>query len=386
MSTAFPRRLACLAVASSLVFSGVVAAQSDNRLDQIKRLNKVAAQKADADIRDAVKEAVALIKSDPSAALEILDAALYTAENDPALENSQRVALKKLIAARISDAKAAGGKSDAKETDTARRKEGQIASQRSDDEGARRVEDVRNRLDRMRGQVKERGTLRRDQDRALRGVGDDIAKSSLPAGQDMEFPKNWKELVKKRSAGVEMTKAEKQLMKALDTVIEANFDNARFEDVIKYLEEKAGVTILLDKLALEQQSVTYETTVRFKARKVTMRTVLRRILADVGLAYYIKDEAIQVTSVDRAKEMLTTRVYYIGDLVTRLRLDLGPILNQQQVLDNAKQIIDTIQTSIEPESWSINNGSSKIFFDPVRMALVVKATAEVHYMLGGGSK
>jgi hypothetical protein len=132
--------------------------------------------------------------------------------------------------------------------------------------------------------------------------------------------------------------------------------------------------------------VTYETTVKFKARKVTLRTVLRRILADVGLAYYIKDESINVTSVDRAKEMVTTRVYYIGDLVSRLRLDLGPFLNQQQVLDNAKQIIESIQTSIEPESWSINNGAGKIFFDPVRMALVVKATAEVHYMLGGGSK
>ena len=386
MSAAFPRRLPGLAVTFSLVLASVAAAQSENRLDQIKRLNKVAAQKADADIRDAVKEAVALIKTDPSTALEILEAALHTAENDPALEAGQRAALKKLITARIGDAKAAGGKSDAKETDTGRHKEGPINPQRTNDEGAQRIEDIRARLDRMRGQVRERGNLRRDQDRALRGVGDDLAKSSLPAGQDMEFPKNWKELVKKRSEGVEMTKAEKQLMKALDTVIEANFDNARFEDVIKYLEEKAGVTILLDKLALEQQSVTYETTVRFKARKVTMRTVLRRILADVGLAYYIKDEAIQVTSVDRAKEMVTTRVYYIGDLVSRLRLDLGPFLNQQQVLDNAKQIMDTIQTSIEPESWSINNGSGKIYFDPIRMALVVKATAEVHYMLGGSTK
>ena len=66
--------------------------------------------------------------------------------------------------------------------------------------------------------------------------------------------------------------------------------------------------------------------------------------------------------------------------------DLGPILNQQQVLDNAKQIVDMIQTQVEPESWSINNGPGKIVFDPVRMVLVVKASAEVHYMLGGGGK
>ena len=37
-------------------------------MEQIKRLNRVAAQKAEADIRDALKEAVSLIKTDPSAA------------------------------------------------------------------------------------------------------------------------------------------------------------------------------------------------------------------------------------------------------------------------------------------------------------------------------
>jgi hypothetical protein len=56
------------------------------------------------------------------------------------------------------------------------------------------------------------------------------------------------------------------------------------------------------------------------------------------------------------------------------------------VLDNAKRIIEMIQAQIEPESWSVNNGPGKIAFEPTRMVLVVKASAEVHYMLGGGSK
>ena len=113
---------------------------------------------------------------------------------------------------------------------------------------------------------------------------------------------------------------------------------------------------------------------------------IRRILADVGLTYYIKDEAIQVTSPDKAKEITSIRTYYLGDIVSRINFDLGPVLNQQQVLDNAKQIVDMIQTQVEPDSWAINNGPGRIFFDPTRMVLVVKATAEVHYMLGGGMK
>ena len=383
MSSPFPRRLACWSLTSILVLSAAVSAQSDNRLEQIRRLNRVAAQKAEADIRDAVKEAVSLIKPDPSTALEILEAALNTAEKDTALSDTQRDSLKKLVNGHIRDAKAAGGKSEAKEVDTARRTE---VKPRKVEEGNGPAEEARRAIERARSGIRESREVRGKQASGLAGVDRDISNSATPSAKDMEFPKNWKELVAKRGDGPQMTKAEKALMKALDTVIEANFDNQRFEDVIKYLEEKTGVTILLDKLALEQQAVTYETTVKFRARKVTMRTVLRRILGDVGLTYYIKDEAIQVTSPDKAKEITSLRTYYLGDIVTRINFDLGPVLNQQQVLDNAKRIIEMIQTQVEPESWSINNGPGKIYFDPLHMVLVVRATAEVHYMLGGGTK
>jgi hypothetical protein len=45
-----------------------------------------------------------------------------------------------------------------------------------------------------------------------------------------------------------------------------------------------------------------------------------------------------------------------------------------------------IQTNVEPESWKINGGPGTIVFDPARLMLVVKQTAEIHYMLGGGMK
>jgi hypothetical protein len=383
MSSAILRACSAVVVGSILVATLAAQTTSSSRLQQIKQLNKVAAQKAEADIRDAVKEAVPLIKSDPSTALEVLEAALHTTENDTALDDKQRADLKKLIAKHIRDAKANGGKSS--EPEKAATKQERGVAQRRDDEGTQRVDDIRKLLDRNRDVRQKNRELRGEQGRGLAGVAKDADLSAIPTDKDVKFPKNWKELTIRRST-VEMTKAEKRLMKALDTVIEANFNDAKFEDVIKYLEEKTGVSILLDKQAMDQQGVAYETTVRFRARKVTMRTVLRRILGDVGLAYIIKDEAIQVTTPDRAKETLTTRVYYLGDLVNKLTIDLGPALNEAQVLENAKQIIDMIQTQIEPESWSINNGPGRIFFEPSRMVLVVKASAEVHYMLGGGGK
>jgi hypothetical protein len=384
MSFASLRRLACISIATVLAFTTTVSAQSDNRLEQIKRLNRVAAQKAEADIRDLIKEAATLIKTDPSTALEVLESSIRTANEDTALSEAQRDSLKRLAKAHIRDAKAAGGKIDVKEKDTAVRKD--AARTRPDDEGSQRTREIADRLNRTRESLRETKELRNNQSRGLSAAERDVGNSATPAGKDMEFPKNWPELVAKRSGGQQMTKAEKALMKALDSSIDANFDNIRFEDVIKYLEDKAGITILMDKLALEQQAVTYETTVKFRARKVSLRTVLRRVLADHGLTYYIKDEAIQVTTPDKAREVTSVRSYYIGDIVSRINFDLGPVLNQQQVVDNAKRIIDMIQSQVEPDSWQINKGNGTIFFEPTRMVLVVKATAEVHYMLGGGMK
>src|SRR5215471_10713251 len=167
MSSPFPRRLACWSLASVLVFATVVSAQSDNRLEQIRRLNRVAAQKAEADIRDAVKEAVSLIKSDPSTALEILEAALNTAEKDTALSETQRDSLKKLVNGHIRDAKGAGGKSEAKEANTARQKE---AKPRKDDERSRVADEARDTIERARAGIRQSREVRGKQASGLAGV------------------------------------------------------------------------------------------------------------------------------------------------------------------------------------------------------------------------
>ena len=78
MSAAF-RRLSPFVITALIVLPVAVQGQSGDRLEQIKRLNRVAAQKAEADIRAAVQEALPLIKSNASGALEVLEAALHTA-------------------------------------------------------------------------------------------------------------------------------------------------------------------------------------------------------------------------------------------------------------------------------------------------------------------
>ena len=92
--------------------------------------------------------------------------------------------------------------------------------------------------------------------------------------------------------------------------------------------------------------------------------------------------------ITRARDMLTTRTYPIDDLVVsgfgaaQYGPFWGQVVARQQALSNAQGIINMIQTSIEPAMWSTNGGPCSISFFEPGMALVVRAPAEMHYMLG----
>ena len=90
------------------------------------------------------------------------------------------------------------------------------------------------------------------------------------------------------------------------------------------------------------------------AKGISVRTVLRKVLGDFNLAYIIKDQAIQVTSPLKARESMVVRAYPVADIVNggALRrhpgLHFGPAVQQAQVLQNAAQLIDMIQSTVEP--------------------------------------
>jgi hypothetical protein len=53
------------------------------------------------------------------------------------------------------------------------------------------------------------------------------------------------------------------------------------------------------------------------------------------------------------------------------------------------QLIQLITGTIDPDSWAVNNtgentgGKGIIYFDARTLTLIVKQSAEVHYLLGG---
>ena len=217
---------------------------------------------------------------------------------------------------------------------------------------------------------------------AFLGVGRDIEKSSTPPGSDYELPRDWRERTAKRGSGPKMTEREKAIMKVLDTPIQGELSGT-FSQAIDYLQTATGQTIVVDKQAMEEAGITYETQVNMKLRKATTRTILKKVLSELGLAYVIKDESIFVTSAARARDTLTTRTYYVGDLAGVTDVRFGAYLNRVQAVQAIAMIVEMIQSQVDPSSWRANGGPGSIVFEPLTMSLIIRQTAEVHFMLGG---
>jgi len=215
-------------------------------------------------------------------------------------------------------------------------------------------------------------------------VGKSIEESAMLPRGNIEFPKNWVELSKRRTKGSRITAAERAIMKALDTVISVDFEGEELSNVIDALEKRIGQTIILDKQGLDDVMVGYTTGVKLKL-KATTRTVLKRILSDLSLAYVVKEEKIFITSASRARQMTTTRTYYIGDLMPVVDARMPPILSQLRMRETINNLMTSIVRTVEPQSWQANNPDAPgtIMFEPVTMSLIVKQTAEVHFRFAG---
>lgn len=215
-----------------------------------------------------------------------------------------------------------------------------------------------------------------------------INMSSLPAITDVEFPKDWKEKSDRRLKAntVQLSEKEKKIIEALDKPIKVDFRERPFEEALQDLSNMLDLPLLLDKRSVEDLMLDLKKGATLQANGLAARTVLRSVLAAHGLTFVVKDETVQIVTVERARSILTTRVYYLGDLVNGVGpfsgIQWGPFVNAQQTQANADAIVQMIRKSIDPLSWNgETGGAGSITFHYPSMSIIVRASAEVHYTM-----
>jgi hypothetical protein len=410
----------CLSLVTAAALGLSAFAQSD-LIREAKQRQEVATQAAEADLKAALRKADAMSKAD---ALDLLKQTRTRIEDNLDLNpERQRLMVRTLndrirlteLSARTSGESTTGSRASARKAELERqaaeadkirealKQINQLDYQGRKDEAQRQIDSLRNqypdnpavralaRSARVQSGVREAKDVLDKQDRSAMGMIKDLKESSTPPAGDVDFDKKrWAEISKVRGKGDKLTEKEKSLLTALNEPVKAEWRNTKFSDVIDYLSTVSKQTIVIDKKALEDQNVNYEdSVVNFTAPKtISMRTALRKVLHDFGLTYVIKDELIYVTTPEKARNMMVTRVYPIGDLVTGQGVmgnpfQVGPVLAAQNEQTIAKMIVDMIKESIDPMSWQGNSGQGTITYSPINKAIIVRQSSEIQLMLKG---
>lgn len=210
----------------------------------------------------------------------------------------------------------------------------------------------------------------------------DVLVSAMPATGDVEFPKNWKEIqeLRRKLNAPKLSAEEEKLLKALDTPIKAGLKDAPFQEAVQLLSTAIDQKIYVDTKALEGLGVNLDDKADVPGG-VTARSALRVMLQSKGLTFVLRDNIIQVVTLEMAKKQCVTRAYDVRDLVGggfATPGPWGPYMDAQAVAQNAQVIIDAIKKSVEPAAWESSGGVGTITFHYGTMSLIVRAPSEVH--------
>jgi hypothetical protein len=394
-------------------------------LSEAKARQKIADQKAEAEVIQTIRDAEQTARTNPAKAVQQLRAAQSSLDLSAAVSPEARRSLTGMIQAKINaingTGSAAGPRMDPNGAATrdARKAEfdRMMTEVREVREGISDVEKLRAlgrnseadaivrrlaakypdnpsvivllRNDATAGQVADARLFAMDQNARLNQAYKSVDRSSIPPAGDVEFPKDWKEMSARRlqQNQLQLTEKEKKIISALDRPVTVDFQNRPLSEVLQDLSNQMDQPLFLDERSLSELGADLKRPITLQARGISSRTVLRQVLATQGLTFVVKDETIQVVTVEKARGMLVTRVYYLGDVVQGVGpfpggpLIWGPQIDYQQTMSNVQVIIDAIETSVDPLCWKKNGGPCTITFHYPSMSIIVRAPAEVHATL-----
>lgn len=159
--------------------------------------------------------------------------------------------------------------------------------------------------------------------------------------------------------GLIQTNLEKRVLASLEKKTTLEEFNTPLNKVCAKISELHDIPVLVDRRALEEIGLNDDNPVTIKVEDVTLRSALRLMLRESDLTYIVRDEVLQITTVEAAEQNLRTEMFKLrGKLVTR-----------------TDTLIQAIQANVVPGTWEALGGpSTMVVFDDV---LIVSATDDV---------
>jgi hypothetical protein len=134
--------------------------------------------------------------------------------------------------------------------------------------------------------------------------------------------------------------AEQEFEEALKRTTDFSFSSVSLEEVLRTIAQQQQFNLVFDHSALQDEGLDPSSPISIELLGVSMKTGLQLILEQVGLAYYVRDDVVMITSKSAMEERLVTRLYPIADLLT------GGV-------DSPDQIIESLLRGVGESQWMI---------------------------------
>lgn len=420
MFIAYRKNLITIAATFMVIASitNSTAMAEDELVTRARQLREVAIQKRENEAKQALTESLRLSKFSLTRAAEYLKPILENIESDELLPAEKRDSLARGIRSQIKVYEKNIGVSASKNLDAVQsqaqaneriadidrtsreneklsrnidsiknlRKDGQTAeANRSFDELAKKYPNnlevqALGRLSKFQDNIGAESKLRATRSDMMLALQRDILKASIPVSGDISFPDDWVEKSKRRTAGAKVSEEDRKIMNTMSSPLTFSLKNEPFQSFLDIMEKQFGSPLVIDQQALQLMNITTETPITVNSRGWSTRTILRKVLSDLGLSYVIKEKTIHITSPDRAKETMTTRAYPIGDIIGNMNMNMPGNYNQAVFIQNVQNIMNSIM-ALDPKSWQ-PEGAGSIVFEPSTMSLIIRQTAEFHFLVG----
>lgn len=420
MMSLFRVKISAIIIMAFVSLNLSFAMAEDDLLARARQLREIAIQKKENETKMALNEALRLSKISLTRAAEYLKPILDGIENDELIPAEKRDSLARVVRAQIKVYEKNVGVSSAKSIETAQ-SQAQIndrlaeidRSARENEKLSRNLDSIKNlrrdgftaeanrnfeelarkypnnpeiqaygRMNKFQDNISAESKLRSTRSEMMLALQRDILKASIPVTGEMAFPDDWVEKSKRRTSGSKLTEDDRKIMKTMSSPLTFSLKNEPFQSFLDIMEKQFGSPLVIDQQALQLLNITTETPITINARGWSTRTILRKVLSDLGLSYVIKDKSINITTPDRARETMTTRAYPIGDIIGNMNMNLPNTYNQSAFIQNVQNIINSIM-ALDPKSWQ-PEGAGSIVFEPSTMSLIIRQTAEFHFMVGSG--
>jgi hypothetical protein len=155
---------------------------------------------------------------------------------------------------------------------------------------------------------------------------------------------------------------EQALPQALEQPGDVDFRFRPLAEALEELADRHGLTIIIDRRALDDAGVSADEAVTLSAQGLRLRSVLNLLLGHLELDWTIRHGCLVVTSAEVASGEVFPRVYDVADM-------LGPN-------GGINELIELITSTLAPESWAEVGGPSPI--EEVPGGLVILQTWQMH--------